>query len=240
MPPSSSGIVGGLERATHLFGGAGRLVEARPVEDHEELLAAVARDDVAGPEARREDRPERAQDRVAGAMPVPLVERPEVIEVEQDGRHRTALDRVEAVTRREQAVQRGIEVAAVEEPGQRVADGRVGDLGQQLGVGDGEGDVGRDDRQDLDVELAVGRWPGRAARRSGRRSPRPRTGSGPRCTVMWSCTSARWTVEGKPWRVRRDSSMRRRSAMARPDTPSPSGIRTPTKRWSPPRIAAIR
>ena len=60
---------------------------------------------------------------------------------------------VEAVAGGQQPLQRRVEVASVEQAGQRVADGGVGHLGVQLGVGDRERDVAGDDRQDLLLEL---------------------------------------------------------------------------------------
>jgi hypothetical protein len=112
-----------------------RLVAIGPVENDEELLAAEAGDDVAGPEPLEEDRAERAQDLVPQLVTVQLVERPEVVEVEEDHRDRWRLV-AGTVASGEQSLDRRVEVAAVEEAGQRVAHRRLLGGRVEAGVGD--------------------------------------------------------------------------------------------------------
>ena len=69
-----------------LLGDRHGLLEGRPVEDREELLAAVAGDDVRAAEPAAEDVGEGAQDRVAGLVAVALVDLAEVVEVEDRDR----------------------------------------------------------------------------------------------------------------------------------------------------------
>src|SRR4029079_12920272 len=70
------------KREADLVGVRHRLLRGRPIEDRDELLAAIAGDEVGSAEAGPEDVGEGPQDRVACVMPVLLVDRAEVIEVE--------------------------------------------------------------------------------------------------------------------------------------------------------------
>src|SRR2546422_516937 len=75
----SSCSLGGLLRVT----GRG-LAAVRPTEDRRELRAAVAGHEIAAAEPGAEDVGESAEDGVARLVAVLLVDRSEVVEVEQD------------------------------------------------------------------------------------------------------------------------------------------------------------
>ena len=105
-----------------------------------------------------------------------LVDGAEVVEVEDRdggdvpfGPFAAGPDGVEAGHRR-------IEMTAIEQAGQRVADGQLGDLGVQEGVGDREGDQAGDDRQHLEL-VAGERATHVADGRASARRPRRRHGS---------------------------------------------------------------
>ena len=104
----------------------------------------------------------------------------------------------------------------------------VGHLGVQLRVGDGERDVAGDDRQDLLLELREGAREVGPERSRARPARRRRTGAAP---TPRPCTSGnvrrRGSVEGSPSSRGSPSHDSRRSAIARPETPSPSGIADP-------------
>ena len=77
--------------APDLLRDAARVGARRALEDRDELLAAVAADEVRLAQAALEQPAERPQHVVAGQVAVELVERPEVVEVEQDDRQGMAL-----------------------------------------------------------------------------------------------------------------------------------------------------
>jgi hypothetical protein len=115
------------------------IVATGAVEDRHEFLATVARDQVARPKTLTQEFAERAQDGIAGLVPVEFVERAEQVEIEQDGRDRRPLIERQPAPRRDHPLAARLEMASVERPGERVADRRLHHRGVELSVGDRQG-----------------------------------------------------------------------------------------------------
>jgi hypothetical protein len=115
-----------LEPGTDVFRDAHRASERGALEDHHELLAAKAGDEVAGPEPLSKQVRKRTQDCVTGLVAVNLVEVSEMVEIEdQRGRRRLT---AKAPPAGQDEVEARVEVPAVVEAGQAVVDGQFGDL----------------------------------------------------------------------------------------------------------------
>ena len=138
------------------LGSPDRIVAGGAVEDDEELLAAVAGDEVGGPEAAGEEPGERPQDGVAGDVAVAVVQVAEVVQVEQDRRHRPALLRLLARAEGAHPGERVVEEPAVVELGERVADRGFARFGVQAGVGDRQGGLRREQAPDLALLVREG------------------------------------------------------------------------------------
>ena len=113
------------ERLEHALGGVGRLLRADDVlEQDGELVAAEARRGVGGADARGQALGDLAQDLVAGGVAEAVVDRLEVVEVEEDDR-----DAVLLATVAGDGVAHALdEQGAVGEVGDRVVEGLVGEL----------------------------------------------------------------------------------------------------------------
>ena len=92
-------------------------------QQHDELLAAVAADDVRDPRGVADPLRRLAQDRVAGGVAVRVVDLLEVVDVEQQAREGAVV----AVRQRDRLAGAGVELAPVEEAGEPVAGGLVGE-----------------------------------------------------------------------------------------------------------------
>ena len=106
---------------------AARAVGAGARHQQAELLAAVAAGHVAAAAVVGEQRAEGGEQPVADGMAMQVVDALEVVEVDDHQRHRLRL----APGEREQRRQRVVEVAAVEQAGQRVARGLLAQRGLQ-------------------------------------------------------------------------------------------------------------
>src|SRR5206468_3168363 len=147
---AGAGVDGLLrERGPDLLGDTDRLVAARTLEDHHELLAAVTRKEVAVPNPCRERVREEAEHTVADLVAEALVDAAEVVEVEQDRRAGTSLLRRDPQAQRVLAFDGRIEMAPVVNPRQHVGDRRVAGLLVETGIGQGEADLAREERRDL-------------------------------------------------------------------------------------------
>ena len=110
------------------------------------------------------------QQRVAGGMPLVVVDELEAVDVAHDEGHVLAVDRRAA----EDVAQALLQDAAVAEPGERIAECELLELGDALGLGDRRRDVGRDQskRREVvmveDARLGLGRRDHRHPRRSRR------------------------------------------------------------------------
>jgi hypothetical protein len=112
-------------------------------KDDQEFLAALAAGDVLAARLRLQHAREGGEDRVPGGMAVVVVEGLEVVEVEGEHRQR----QVAARAARDFTAERLGQVAAVEQPGERVAHRQVAQVLAQLEVGEREGElVGRGHR----------------------------------------------------------------------------------------------
>src|SRR4029078_5986348 len=92
---------------------------------------------------------EQAQASVAELLRDPLVDLAEVVEVEQDRRSERAPFRRDASAHRVLALQRRVEMAAVVQSGQRVANRGIGRLLVQVRVREREADLAREEPGDL-------------------------------------------------------------------------------------------
>jgi hypothetical protein len=92
-------------------------------QDHHELLSAVAADDVGDPAAVVNALRDLAEHGVPGGVTVGVVDLLEVVDVEQQAGERPAV----ALRKRDRLLGAGVELATVEEPGQTVARGAVGE-----------------------------------------------------------------------------------------------------------------
>ena len=126
---------GVAHRAHEALGGAGGLGLVGVGEDHGELLAAGAADDVARPHVAFEDVAEGDQDLVADRVAVDVVDALEVVDVEQDEADRGVVAR----GARQLGGEALVEVAAVEEAGQLVGAGLDGEQLAPARVVVGEG-----------------------------------------------------------------------------------------------------
>ena len=126
------------EGAAHLVGDAGRIGEVGTEEHGSELLATVSGDEVGGAHARAQHGAELAEDLVPRLVPVSVIQVTETVEIEHDRRERNPVGGIEARALREQLLEGGVEIAAIEETGQGVTDRHVGDVGVQEGVRDGQ------------------------------------------------------------------------------------------------------
>ena len=136
--PSTSSDARGGDRPADPFGGLDGAVAIGRRGDHHEFLAAVADHDVAvagGAPDRLGDPP---QDRIPDGMTVLVVDRRETVEVEHDQAQFRAGPPGVGVG----GLDRLVEEAPVEQAGQRVAQGRIGDPGVQVGVLEGDRDLG--------------------------------------------------------------------------------------------------
>ena len=106
-------------------------------QDQRELLAAVAAGDVFPARVALEERAHRAQQRVAGGVAEGVVELLEVVDVDHDDAER----HLPPPRPPQLAVQRLLHVAAVEEPGQGIADGLVAKALLEAQVREGEADL---------------------------------------------------------------------------------------------------
>ena len=135
--PSDPSDANRLELAPDLLGDALGLLDGGAIEDGEELLATEPGDDVARPQAARQDRTERAQDRVADDMSVLLVELPEMVEIEQDHRDRAGAH--PSGSRARAANSRAVETSRWRRFQSPVSGSRTGGIGNarvQLDVGE--------------------------------------------------------------------------------------------------------
>src|SRR4029079_14434591 len=143
-------------RGPDLPGDGARLIDAGAVQHREEFLAAVAAHDVAATEPPRQEVGKGPQDRVAGLVTVLLVEGPEVVEVEDHDRRAAPVVGIASHAGGLETSDRRVEVAAVEEAGQRVADRELGHLGVEERVRDRQGHEPGKDRNSLQVVRAEG------------------------------------------------------------------------------------
>ena len=131
------------------FGGLDRAVAIGGRGDHDEFLAAVADHDVAVA-GGAPDRPgDAAQDGVPDGVAVLVVDRREPVEVEHDQAQLAAGSPGVGVG----GLDRLVEEAPVEQAGQRVAQRRIGDPGVQVGVLEGDRDLGGQQVGDAALEL---------------------------------------------------------------------------------------
>ena len=101
-----------------------RLPAARSGTEHDELVAAVPGDEVFAARAADEERADVAEDAVAGEVAEGVVDRLEVVEIEQDQVHRPPF--------RQHAAGLGEEEAAVEQTGELVARGQAVEIAYDL------------------------------------------------------------------------------------------------------------
>ena len=121
-----------------------------------------------------------------------------------------------------------VEIAPVEEPGQRIAHGGFGDAGMEVGVPQRDRDLGRQQVGDAELEVGVGPLgadPGddqdRRQRRRRRRSARPSRHAA--CRRRDASRGTRGGHASTSW----IATTRARSAMHRPTSPCPGSISIP-------------
>src|SRR5262249_39923630 len=105
-----------LELAPNALGEPTAAEQRRPGKDQRQLLAPVARRDVAVADARGQDCTDGSEHLVAHGVSVAVVDQLELVEVAEDEGHVVA----EAPRRLELPGQLVVEGAAIEEPGQRI------------------------------------------------------------------------------------------------------------------------
>ena len=101
----------------------GGIVAGRQRGQHQELVAAQPCHHIALAGERRQPLPDRPQHRVAGGMPVPIVDALEPVQVDEQHRHRRAV----AAGAGKCQVEVPRELDAVGEPGEMVVIGKVGE-----------------------------------------------------------------------------------------------------------------
>ena len=148
--PSASSVGRGRDGGPDPLRGEHRAVAIGGRGDDDELLAAVADDDVAVADGAPDRRATRSQDRVADRVAVVVVDRGEPVEIEDDEAQVGARASGVGVGR----LDRLVEEASVEQPGQRIAHRRLRDPRVEVGVLERDRDLG-----------------GRAGRRCGARAP---------------------------------------------------------------------
>ena len=73
----------GLHRGAHLIGDEQGLLDFRPAQQHDELLAADTRDEIIAAHRRHETRGHALQDPVAGTVAVAVIDDLEVVQIPQ-------------------------------------------------------------------------------------------------------------------------------------------------------------
>ena len=111
------------DRLADPLGDARRLLERAALEQHAELIAAEARDGVGGAHARLQEPGHVAQQPVARLVAAGVVHHLELVEVDVEQR----VGALAALRRQERRVQPVVELAAVDEPGERIVARLVGE-----------------------------------------------------------------------------------------------------------------